>query len=49
MIYLIWKIRKNLKKLENVNLAKLIYAGTGLCGPCATGESETLEERGDSW
>ena len=25
------------------------YAGTGLCGPCATGESETLEERGESW
>lgn len=24
-------------------------AGTGLCGPCCTGESETLDEKGDSW
>ena len=25
------------------------YAGTGMCGPCATGEAETLEEIGESW
>lgn len=24
-------------------------AGTGLCGPCCTGESETLNEMGDTW
>lgn len=25
------------------------YADTGMCGPCCTGESETLEERGETW
>lgn len=25
------------------------YGGTDLCGPCCTGESETLEERGETW
>lgn len=25
------------------------YGETGLCGPCATGEAETLSERGDTW
>lgn len=25
------------------------YAGTDLCGPCCTGESETLAERGETW
>ena len=25
------------------------YGGTGLCGPCCTGEAETLEEMGESW
>ena len=24
-------------------------AETGLCGPCCTGEAETLEEFGDTW
>lgn len=24
-------------------------AGTGLCGPCCTGESETLDEAGKTW
>jgi hypothetical protein len=23
--------------------------GTGLCGPCCTGEAATLEERGETW
>ena len=23
--------------------------GTGLCGPCCTGESETLYEKGETW
>jgi len=25
------------------------YAGTDLCGPCCTGESDTISERGDTW
>ena len=25
------------------------YDQTGLCGPCCTGEAETLEERGVTW
>jgi hypothetical protein len=25
------------------------YADTGMCGPCATGESDTFEEFGVSW
>lgn len=25
------------------------YGGTDLCGPCCTGESETLEEAGVKW
>ena len=25
------------------------YAGLGICGPCATGEAETLDECGDTW
>jgi hypothetical protein len=25
------------------------YEDTGMCSPCATGESETLEEFGDTW
>jgi hypothetical protein len=25
------------------------YAGTGLCGPCATGEAATLDEYGETW
>lgn len=25
------------------------YGGTDLCGPCCTGESETLEEAGMEW
>ena len=25
------------------------YGGTDLCGPCCTGESETLEEAGEEW
>jgi hypothetical protein len=25
------------------------YGGTGMCGPCCTGESETLDERGETW
>jgi len=25
------------------------YYGTGMCGPCCTGESETLAERGTRW
>lgn len=25
------------------------YAGTDLCGPCCTGEAETLNEYGDTW
>lgn len=25
------------------------YSGTDLCGPCCTGESETLEEYGIEW
>jgi hypothetical protein len=25
------------------------YGGTGMCGPCCTGEAETLEEVGISW
>lgn len=25
------------------------YGGSGLCGPCATGESSTLEEKYDTW
>jgi len=24
-------------------------SGTGLCGPCCTGESETLYEKGETW
>ena len=24
-------------------------AGTGLCGPCCTGEAETLSEFGETW
>lgn len=23
--------------------------GSGMCGPCATGESETADERGETW
>ena len=25
------------------------YAGTGLCGPCCTGEAETFTERWETW
>ena len=25
------------------------YAGLGMCGPCATGEAATLDERGEEW
>lgn len=25
------------------------YGGTGMCGPCCTGESETLEEKFETW
>ena len=25
------------------------YCGTGMCAPCCTGESETLDEMGISW
>ena len=25
------------------------YAGTGMCGPCCTGEAATLDEFGDTW
>jgi len=25
------------------------YAGTGMCGPCCTGESATLDEFGSTW
>ena len=25
------------------------YAGTDLCGPCCTGEAETIEEFGTEW
>jgi len=25
------------------------YAGTGMCGPCCTGEAETLEEKFTEW
>jgi hypothetical protein len=25
------------------------YGGTGLCGPCCTGEASTLDEMGDEW
>jgi hypothetical protein len=25
------------------------YAGTDMCGVCATGEAEMLEERGETW
>lgn len=25
------------------------FAGTDMCGPCATGESDTIEEIGKSW
>lgn len=24
-------------------------AGTGMCGPCCTGEAETTDEFGDTW
>jgi len=24
-------------------------AGTGMCGPCCTGETETINEMGDEW
>ncbi len=25
------------------------YAETGMCGPCATGEAATIEDRGKTW
>jgi hypothetical protein len=25
------------------------YYGTGMCGPCCTGESKTLAEKGTHW
>lgn len=25
------------------------YGETDMCGPCATGEAATLEERGETW
>ncbi len=25
------------------------YSGTGLCGPCCTGEAETAEEKYETW
>jgi hypothetical protein len=25
------------------------YGGTGMCGPCCTGEAETVEEYGETW
>lgn len=25
------------------------YAGTGMCGPCCTGEADTLSEFGETW
>lgn len=25
------------------------YGGTGLCGPCATGGADTLDEVGETW
>ncbi len=25
------------------------YAGSGLCGPCCTGDSSTLDEFGETW
>jgi hypothetical protein len=25
------------------------YANSGMCGPCCTGEAETLEEFGETW
>ena len=25
------------------------YAGTGMCGPCVTGEAATVDELGDEW
>lgn len=25
------------------------YGGTGLCGPCATGDADTLDEIGETW
>jgi hypothetical protein len=25
------------------------YYGTGMCGPCCTGESATLQEKGINW
>ena len=24
-------------------------AGTGMCGPCCTGEAATLDEKGETW
>ena len=25
------------------------YAGSGMCGPCCTGEAATIDELGDEW
>ena len=25
------------------------YGGTGLCGPCCTGEADTITEMGETW
>ncbi len=25
------------------------YAGTRMCGPCATGDASTIDELGDEW
>jgi hypothetical protein len=25
------------------------YAGTGLCGPCCTGDASTIDEAGEGW
>lgn len=25
------------------------FEGSGLCGPCATGDAESLDEKGETW
>jgi len=25
------------------------YGGTGMCGPCATGDADTMDEIGETW